>query len=121
MESLSARQRKGHVVEVIAAKDFPPGWGVPATASALNWSLLPAGLLGCATQAMLDAGVHPTWGVTKDHTAVTLTLWTKGVRGETKFIGTLERLAVTLNELIDFYGSQAEDIRTLFGLDSPSA
>jgi hypothetical protein len=104
------------VVEAVQANGFPPGWGKPATACALNYSMLPSGLVACAIQAVNDAGGNITFGVTKDLSSCTLGLYVKGQRSEPLYIGTAERMAERLNGLIDYYGSKSEDIRQLFGL-----
>jgi hypothetical protein len=103
------------MVPEVKAKKLPAIWGAKSSASALNWSLIDARLLACAVQAVQDADGALTIGTTRDHTAVTLKLWV-GKDSVTNYIGTAEKLEEALNELIDAFGSTAEDIRQLFGV-----
>lgn len=94
---------------------MPAIWGNKETSSALNWSMIDARLLVCAVQAIQDADAALLIGTTRDHTAVTLKLYV-GKDSATTYIGTVAKLEEALNECIDGFASQAEDIRQLFGL-----
>lgn len=103
------------MVPEVKARKLPASWGQKTTASALNWSMVNAHLVTCAIQAVQDADGALMTGCTRDHTAVTITLYFGKVRG-TNYYGTVDKLEAALDEIIDTYASSAEDIRQLFGL-----
>jgi len=111
------KPRPGYVVPEVKPAKMPAIWGVKRTASALNWSMLDSRVLACALQTILDADCALLIGTTRDHTAVTLKLYV-GKEANTIYLGTVEALELALNEAIDAFASQAEDVRQLFGLST---
>lgn len=106
------------MVPEVKARKMPLLWGKKETASALNWSMMNSRLLAAAIQVILDADCALMIGTTRDHTAVTLAVYV-GKDKATNYVGTVAKLEEALNEAIDAFASQAEDIRVVFGLEPP--
>lgn len=114
----NARGGQVHMVDAVKVRKMPALWGQKETASALNWSMLDARILAAAVQVILDADCAIMIGTTRDHTAVTLAVYV-GKDKATTYIGTVAKLEESLQEAIDAFASKSEDVRVLFGIETP--